>query len=238
MSSETASTDESSRYLNGKDCQGRAGTRGGTGSPKSSAHGHRVGGVSGGGGMGRGDGISCETCRGAASPEGAATIGTTPSMAKAERTAAGVGDLHSSVEAPDSITGAERREGTRANAHQRSEGTERRWPGMTLDKNVTNPGHPLDRHDEVGNHLGRARAWNTSGPAHRQRPWTRNAQNCPGRYWNKELSFSGTSSTKERWRLAPRRTSFTRSLWIAVGAEDGVWSGSLIALDPGSRRRS
>jgi RNA-directed DNA polymerase len=122
MSSETASTDESSRFLNGEDCKGRAGTKGGTGSPKSLTHGHRVGGVSGGGGSGRGDGISCETCRGAALPERAATVGTTPPMAKAERTGAGVGDLHSSVEAPDSITGAERREGTCANAYQRSKG--------------------------------------------------------------------------------------------------------------------
>lgn len=134
MSSETASTDEPSRCLIGEGCQDRAGTKGGTGSPQWSAHGQRVGGVSGGGGLGRGDGISWETCRRAASPEEAATGGATPSLAaKAERAATGVGDLHSSVEARDSITRAERREGTCANAHQRSKGPETQDDGRRED---------------------------------------------------------------------------------------------------------
>ena len=60
MSFETASTDEPSRFLNGEGCQGRARTKGGTGSPQSLAPGQRVGGVSGGSGLGRGDGISWE----------------------------------------------------------------------------------------------------------------------------------------------------------------------------------
>ena len=123
MSSEKASTDEPSRCLNGEGCQGRAGqSRKGVG-PKSSVSGQRVGGVSGGGGLGREDGLSWETCRRAALPEGAATAGASSTLSdEAARAAAGVGDLRSSVEVRDSITRAERREGACANAPQRSKG--------------------------------------------------------------------------------------------------------------------
>jgi RNA-directed DNA polymerase len=130
MSSETASTDEPNHFLNGEGCQGRAGQSRKDIGPKASMSGQRVGGVSGGGGLGRGDGISWETCRRADSPVEAATAGTTPSLAaKTVRAVAGVGDLHSSVEARDSITRAERREGTCANAHQRSEGPDKQDDG-------------------------------------------------------------------------------------------------------------
>jgi hypothetical protein len=64
MSFEKATTDEPSRYLNGEGCQGRTRTKGGTGSPQSLASVQRVGGVSGGSGLGRGDGISWEISAG------------------------------------------------------------------------------------------------------------------------------------------------------------------------------
>lgn len=134
MSFENGTTDEPSRYLNGEGCQGRARTKGGTGSPQSLAPGQRVGGVSGGGGLGRGDGISWETCPRAAALGAAATTGSSPTSSdKAGRAGAGVGDLHSSVEVRDSITRAERREGTYANAHQRSAGPENQDDGRGDD---------------------------------------------------------------------------------------------------------
>ena len=126
MSSETATTDEPNHFLNGEGCQDRAGQSRKDIGPKSSMSGQRVGGVSGGGGLGRGDEISWETCRRAALPVEGATAGTTPSLAaKAVGAVAGVGDLHSSAEARDSTTRAERREGTCANAHQRSKGPDK-----------------------------------------------------------------------------------------------------------------
>ena len=130
MSSETATTDEPSRYLNGEGGQGQAGQSRKDIGPKSSMSGQRVGGVSGDGGLGRADEVSWETCRRAASPAEAATDGTTSSLAaKTVQAAAGVGDLHSSVEARDSITRAERREGACANAPQRSKGPDEQDDG-------------------------------------------------------------------------------------------------------------
>ena len=131
MSFQTASTDEPSRCLNGEGCRDRYRTAGENVGPQSSTGDQRVGAVSGGGGLGRGDGVSWETCPRAAALGAAATAGANPtSSGKAARAWAGVGDLHSSVEVRDSITRAEPREGTYANAHQRSEGPQTQDDGQ------------------------------------------------------------------------------------------------------------
>ena len=65
--------------------------------------------------------------RGAATPQ-PPVQGGEPS--KAGRAVGEVGVLHSSDDPPESKTGGERREGTRVNAHQTSEG--RGWPGNRI----------------------------------------------------------------------------------------------------------
>lgn len=123
MSSENSGTDEPSPCRMGEGCQDRAGQSRKDVGPKPSVSDQRVGGVSGGGGLGRAVGLSWETCARAAPPEGTATGGTSAAGPhEAARAGAGVGDLHSSVEARDSTTRAERREGTCAHACQRSAG--------------------------------------------------------------------------------------------------------------------
>lgn len=112
MSSETASTDEPSRYLNGAGCQGREGQSRKDVGPQSLIPGQRVGGVSGGGDPGRVIGLSRETCC-EGPPTGGPTSG--PSRAtpdKAGKLAAGVGDTHSSVDLEDRTNSEERRGGT------------------------------------------------------------------------------------------------------------------------------
>lgn len=68
---------------------------------------------------GSGTGVNRETCRGGRLVP---TVGTSGQDREAVRAAAGVGDLHSSVDPRDSITRGERREGTCSSASKRSEG--------------------------------------------------------------------------------------------------------------------
>ena len=121
MSSETATTGEPSHYLNGEGCEGQAGQSREDVGPKSSMPVQRAGGVSGDGGTRRVVGVSCETCGDGASQEGP-TIGTSPLAGEADRVGAGVRDIHSSVDLPDSTTGGERRDGTCSRAQQSGEG--------------------------------------------------------------------------------------------------------------------
>lgn len=122
MSSDRATTSEPSRYLNGEGCQGRAGQSRKDIGPQSSVGGHRAGGVSGGGTLERVAGVSCETC-GGGEPRGAPTSGTSRAIpGEAGGAAAGVGDLHSSVDPAESKTAGERREGACSHAPQRGEG--------------------------------------------------------------------------------------------------------------------
>ena len=121
MSSETARTGEPSHYLNGEGCEGQAGQSGKDVGPKSSMPVQRAGGVSGDGGTRRVVGVSCETCGDGAS-RGSPTIGTSPLAGEADRVGAGVRDIHSSVDLPDSTTGGERRDGTCSRAQQSGEG--------------------------------------------------------------------------------------------------------------------
>jgi len=111
MSPDNSTTGEPSRYLNGEGCKEKA--------EKQSELSQRSGGVSAGGMYGKGDRIRQETCGGG--PEGP-TAGTSRESGKAGLPVAGVGDLHSSVDARESITREERREGTCSNADKRSEG--------------------------------------------------------------------------------------------------------------------
>ena len=79
-----------------------------------------TGGVSGGGGLGKGVRLSGETCGGGASCD-ASTSGTSAAKPrKAGRAVAGVGDLHSSGDLADIKTVGERREGTCSHASQSS----------------------------------------------------------------------------------------------------------------------
>ena len=111
MSLENSTTGEPSRYLNGEGCKEKA--------EKQSEPFQRSGGVSAGGMQGNDGKVRQETCGGG---QDGPTIGTSRANGKAGMAAAGVGDLHSSEDARDSITRAERREGTCSNAHKRSEG--------------------------------------------------------------------------------------------------------------------
>ncbi len=111
MSPDNATTGEPSRYLNGEGCKEKA--------EKQSELSQRSGGVSAGGMYGKGGRVRQETCGGG--PEGP-TAGTSRECGKAGLPIAGVGDLHSSVDARESITREERREGTCSNADKRSEG--------------------------------------------------------------------------------------------------------------------
>lgn len=127
MSSENATTGEPGRYLNGEGCQDRAGQSRQDVGPQSLRSDQRTGGVSGGGGSGRGVRLSGETCDGGASPD-APTSGTSAATPReAGRAVAGVGDLHSSVDPRDRTTRGERREGTCPPASQRGEGPDDGW---------------------------------------------------------------------------------------------------------------
>jgi len=112
MSFEKSTTgDKPSRYLRGE------GRREGLAEQPETPQ--RSGGVSAGGMSASGDRVSREACHGK-SEEG--TPGTSGQNCKAAGAVAGVGDLHSSEDARESITRAERREGTCSNAYGRSEG--------------------------------------------------------------------------------------------------------------------
>jgi RNA-directed DNA polymerase len=122
MSSENAKTDEPSHYTNGEGCQDQAGQSRKDIGPKSSERGQRVGGVSGGGETGRVARVSDETC-GDGMARAVPTTGTSQATpGKAERVAAGVGDIHSSVDLTDRTTVGERRDGTCPPALQSGEG--------------------------------------------------------------------------------------------------------------------
>ena len=111
-------TDEPSRCSFGEGCKDRAEAV----RPQSLKRDQRVGGVDGSGGSGRVVGVSCETCDGG-EPQGTPLASVKPALTgQAGRAGAGVRDLRSSVDLRDSITRGERREGTRSNASQRSEG--------------------------------------------------------------------------------------------------------------------
>jgi len=112
MSPDNAKTGEPSRYLNGEGCKEKA--------EKQSEPSHRSGGVSADGMQGNDGRVRQETCGGVRLRR--TTAGTSRASGKAGVAVAGVGDLHSSEEARESITRAERREGTCSNAHKRSEG--------------------------------------------------------------------------------------------------------------------
>lgn len=121
MSSDSAIPGEPSRYANGEGCQGREGRSRKDVGPKSSVPDHRTGGVSGGGGSGRGIGLSGEIC-GGGDPMGKPTTGTSAPTRKAGRAAAEVGDLHSSDDPAERTTAGERREGTCPHASPSGEG--------------------------------------------------------------------------------------------------------------------
>ena len=129
MSLEKSITGEPNRYLRGEGRKGKA--------EKQSELSQRSGGVSAGGIYGKDDGVRQETCgRG---PEGP-TAGTSRVSGKAGLSVAGVGDLHSSVDARESITREERRAGTCSNAYRRSDGKvidegETLWIGTPVKKN-------------------------------------------------------------------------------------------------------
>ncbi len=127
MSSVTETTDESSRYLNGEDCKDRKRQSRKDVGPKSLISDQHVGGVSGGGGLGKVVRLSGETCGGGASCD-ASTPGTSAAKPrKAGRAAAGVGDLHSSDDLADIKTAGERREGTCSHASQSGKGPDDGW---------------------------------------------------------------------------------------------------------------
>ena len=122
MSSENAKTDEPSHYTNGEGCQDQAGQPRKDIGPKSSEQGQRVGGVSGGGEIGRVARVSVETCSDGAA-RAVPTTGTSQAKpGEAGRVAAGVGDIHSSVDPTDRTTVGERRDGTCPSASQSGEG--------------------------------------------------------------------------------------------------------------------
>lgn len=83
----------------------------------------RAGGVCGGGGSGRDVRLSGETCGGETSSDGSTPGTSAAKPRKAGRAAAGVGDLHSSVDLADIKTAGERREGTCPSASQRGGGS-------------------------------------------------------------------------------------------------------------------
>lgn len=122
MSSETARTGEPNHFLNGEGCQGQAGQSRKDIGPKSSLSVQRTGGVSGDGGTQRMAGVSCETCSDGFL-QGSPTSGTSGKAPdKAETVAAGVRDIHSSVDLSESTTGGERRDGTCSHAPQSGKG--------------------------------------------------------------------------------------------------------------------
>ena len=122
MSSENATTGEPSRYLNGEGCQDRAGQSRKDIGPKSLRSDQRAGGVSGGGGSGRADGLSGETCAGGTSSDVSTSSSSAATPREAGWAGAGVGDLHSSGDPADIKTAGERREGACPPASQRGEG--------------------------------------------------------------------------------------------------------------------
>lgn len=127
MSSENARTGEPSHSADGEGCQDRAGQSRKDIGPKSLMSDQRTGGVSGDGGSGRVVGLSGETCRGG-SPSGDSTTGASAATPReAGRAAAGVGDLHSSVDLADRTTAGERREGTCPPASQSGKGPDDGW---------------------------------------------------------------------------------------------------------------
>ena len=127
MSSVTETTDESSRYLNGEDCKDRKRQSRKDVGPKSLISDQHVGGVSGGGGVGKVVRLSGETCGGGASCDASTTGTSAAKPRKAGRAVAGVGDLHSSDDLADIKTAGERREGTCSHASQSGKGPDDGW---------------------------------------------------------------------------------------------------------------
>ena len=127
MSSVTETTDESSRYLNGEDCKDRKRQSRKDVGPKSLISDQHVGGVSGGGGVGKVVRLSGETCGGGASCDASTTGTSAAKPRKAGRAVAGVGDLHSSGDLADIKTAGERREGTCSHASQSGKGPDDGW---------------------------------------------------------------------------------------------------------------
>ena len=119
MSPDTATTSESSRYLNGEGCQHpcRPNSRNGVG--------EHIGGVSEGGMTGKDAGLSREACNDIwllNQPKTPSTSAATPG--KAGGVVAGVGAVHSSAEAREKTTRVERRNSTCLDADRSKEGRE------------------------------------------------------------------------------------------------------------------
>lgn len=127
MSSESESPGEPSRSENGEGCQGRTGQSRKDIGPKPLLSEQHTGGVGGGGGFGRVGGLSDETCSGGAALAVPTSGASAATPCEAGRAAAGVGDLHSSVDPADRTTAGERREGTCPPASQRGKGPDDGW---------------------------------------------------------------------------------------------------------------
>ena len=127
MSFDSTKPSEPNRSTDGEGCQGRAGQSRKDVGPKSLMSDQHTGGVSGGGGLGKDVRLSGETCGGGASCDASTTGTSAAKPRKAGRAAAGVGDLHSSVDLADIKTVGERREGTCSHASQSGKGPDDGW---------------------------------------------------------------------------------------------------------------